>query len=79
MAIISNYMIIYYLNCLLKAATSLRVSSGLQRQIFSLPLKGHNTQHSGHKGNFFQSELFVEIYSKSLVRAICKVLLMKFS
>ena len=32
MAIISNYMVIYYLNCLLKAVTSLRVSSGLQWQ-----------------------------------------------
>ena len=30
--IISNYIIIYYLNCLLKAETSLRVSSSWQRQ-----------------------------------------------
>ena len=30
--IISNYMISNYLNCLLKAATSLRVSSGRQWQ-----------------------------------------------
>ena len=30
-------------------------------------------------GLFFQTELMVEIYSKSLVRAIGKVLLMKFS
>ena len=29
--------------------------------------------------NFFQTELMVEIYSKSLVRAIVKVLQMKFS
>ena len=29
--------------------------------------------------NFFQTELMVEIYSKSLVRAIGKVLLMEFS
>ena len=29
--------------------------------------------------NFFQTELMVEIHSKSLVRAIGKVLLMKFS
>ena len=29
--------------------------------------------------NFFQTELMVEIYSKSQVRAIGKVLLMKFS
>ena len=29
--------------------------------------------------NFFQTELMVEIYSKSLVRTIGKVLLMKFS
>ena len=32
MDIISNYIIINYLNCLLEAATSLRVSSGWQRQ-----------------------------------------------
>ena len=32
MDIISNYIIINYLNCLLKAATSLRVSSGWQWQ-----------------------------------------------
>ena len=36
-------------------------------------------QHSGHTGGFFQIELMVEIYSKSLVRAINKVLRMKFS
>ena len=30
--IVNNYMIIDYLNCLLKAATSLRVSSGGQWQ-----------------------------------------------
>ena len=42
-------------------------------------LKGTNTQHSGHTGNFFQTELMVEIYSKSLVRANGKLLLMKFS
>ena len=51
-------------------------------------LKGHNTQHSGHMGqlqlvviwvNFYQTELMVEIHSKSLVRAIGKVLPMKFS
>ena len=29
--------------------------------------------------NIFQTELMVEIHSKSLVRAIAKVLLMKFS
>ena len=29
--------------------------------------------------HFFQTELMVEIYSKSLVRAIGKLLLMKFS
>ena len=33
-------------------------------------------QHSGHMG---QTELMDEIYSKSLVRAVGKVLLMKFS
>ena len=32
MDIISNCMIISYLNCLVKAATSLRVSSGRQQQ-----------------------------------------------
>ena len=32
MGMISNYMIINYLNCLLKAATPLTVSSGRQRQ-----------------------------------------------
>ena len=32
MVLISNYMVINYLNCLLKAVTSLRVSSGRQRQ-----------------------------------------------
>ena len=30
-------------------------------------------------GRFLQTELMVEIYSKSLVRAICKVLIMKSS
>ena len=45
-------------------------------------LKGPNTQqsgHKGHKGNFFQTELMVEICYKSLVRAIGEVLLMTFS
>ena len=42
-------------------------------------LKGTNTQHSGHMGHFFQTELMVEICSKNLVRANGKVLLMKFS
>ena len=41
------------------------------------PLKGHNTQHSGHTD--FLNELMVEIFSKSLVRAIGKVLHMTFS
>ena len=41
--------------------------------------KGHNTQHSGHTGHNFSNELMVEIYSMSLVRAIGKVLLIKFS
>ena len=35
-------------------------------------------QHSGHTGQYYQNELMVEIYSKSLVRAIGKVLLMKY-
>ena len=43
------------------------------------PLKWPNTQHSGHMGQFFQTELMVEIYSNSLVRAIDEVLLMKLS
>ena len=41
-------------------------------------LKGTNTQHCGHMGQFFQTEVMVEIYFKSLVGAIGKVLLMKF-
>ena len=41
-------------------------------------LKGPNTQHSGHM-EICQTELMSEIYSKSQVRAIDKVLLMKFS
>ena len=45
----------------------------------SVFLKGHNTQHSGHTGHNFQNELMFEIYSKSLVRAIGKVLCMKFT
>ena len=44
-----------------------------------MELKGHNKQHSGHIGQHFQTELMVEIYSQSLVRAIGKVLLMKFN
>ena len=42
-------------------------------------LNGHNTQHSGHIGRKYQTELMVEIYSKSLVRAIGIVLCIKFS
>ena len=42
-------------------------------------LKRPNTQHSGYMGHFFQTELMVEIYSKSVVRAIGKVFLMEFS
>ena len=38
-----------------------------------------NMQRSGHMGQKCQTELMVEIYSKSLVRAISKVLLIKFS
>ena len=35
-------------------------------------------QHSGHTGHSFSlNELMFEIYAKSLVRAISKVLLMK--
>ena len=36
-------------------------------------------QYSGHMGQNFQNELMVQIYSKSLINAIGKVLLMKFS
>ena len=42
-------------------------------------LKGHNTQHSGHTGQIFRNESTVEIYSKSQVGALGKVLRMKFS
>ena len=35
-------------------------------------------QHSGHMGHFLKTELRVDIYSKSLVRAIGKVSLIKF-
>ena len=51
--------------------------------------EGYNMQHSGHTGQRFskrtiqvkdfQKELMVEIYSKSLVRGIDKVLLIKYS
>ena len=41
-------------------------------------LKGTNMQHSGHMGQHFQTELIAENYSKSSVRAIGKVSLMKF-
>ena len=42
-------------------------------------LKGHNTQHIVVKRvTFLQNELMVAIYSKSLVRAISKVLRMTF-
>ena len=37
------------------------------------------TQHTASKSFIFQNELMVDIYSKSLARAIGKVLLMKFS
>ena len=45
---------------------------------FLFCLKWPNKQDSGHKGQFFQTELMVQICSESLVRAIGKVLLMKF-
>ena len=44
-----------------------------------LILKGTNTHHNGHMVKIFQTKVMVEIYSKSLVRAIGKVLLMKLS
>ena len=44
----------------------------------SVFLKGHNTQHSGHMGqHFLRNESMIEIFSKSLVRAIGLVLRMK--
>ena len=46
---------------------------------WNIGLKGPNTQHSGHEGQIFRTELMVEICSKSLFRAIGIVLLMKFS
>ena len=42
-------------------------------------LKWPNRQHSGQWVNIFQTELMVEIYSKTLVKAIGKVLLVKLS
>ena len=42
-----------------------------------LCLKGHTMQHSGHTAKKNQNEFMVEIYAKSLVRAIGKVLCMK--
>ena len=42
-------------------------------------LKGTNTQHSEHMGQKCQTEFMADIYSESPVRAIGKVLLMKFS
>ena len=50
-----------------------------EQHIYNPMLKGHNTQYSGHMGQFCQNELMVEIYSKGLVRAIGKVSLMKLS
>ena len=44
-----------------------------------ITLKGTNTQHSEHLGQLFQTEFLAEIYSERPVRAIGKVLLMKFS
>ena len=42
-------------------------------------LKGTHMQYSGHIGQFlFQIELMAEIYSKSPVKALGKVLLMKY-
>ena len=58
------------------------LNSGLNIKGFRLgsTLKGHTMQHSGHAAqHIFQNELMVEMYSMSLVRAISKVLHMKFS
>ena len=49
------------------------------QQLASLTsLMRHNTQHSGRTNQYFQNELMVEIYFKSLIRAVGTVLLMKF-
>ena len=45
----------------------------------SLSLKGTNTHHNVQMGQISQTEVMVEIYSKSLVRTIGKVLPMIFS
>ena len=42
-------------------------------------LKGTNTQHSSQTGQKCKTQLMVEIYSKSLVGAIGKVLHLKYS
>ena len=47
--------------------------------LFLADLKGHNTQHSGHRVQNIHNELIVKICSKSLVRNIGKVFLMQFS
>ena len=56
----------------------------LQIKVKSCSLLCHiqGKQHAAHSGHMDQNsstELMVEIYSKSLVRAVDKVLLMKFS
>ena len=55
-------------------STGLNSTSGKELTKFRVcALKGHNTQHMVIWDNFFQTELMVEIYSKSRVRAIGKV------
>ena len=44
-----------------------------------LPIKGHNTQHNSPTGQSISKSIMVEIFFKSIVRAIGKVLLMKLT
>ena len=46
---------------------------------FTDTLEGHNTHHRFIWVNIFQNEIMVEFFSKSLVRAIGKVLHIEFS
>ena len=55
------------------------VSINYQKQLLNIRLKGHNMQHSGHKGQDVSKLIMIEIYSKSPVRALGKVLLVTFS
>ena len=58
------------------------LSSNILQSMFvvrEVSLKQTNTQHSGHMGTNSETESMIEIYSKSLVRAIGKVFLIKLS